>query len=192
MGVSDRLHDATYRLWIYLLPIPALVFYAICLTACVSNSPGICASTVDKSAKLFCQPSSGKAIDALLASISDSSAENGTSATSSAELIYFALKIYNIGQPGHRRNGVPYADGGRVNHSNTAGKALSILQWLVFVFSALFDAGISSVFKKQGGVIESAGPNQYKMATSNKAPASYTPPPPPLPSPNMPLPPARN
>jgi len=39
----------------------------------------------------------------------------------------------------------------------TAGKTLSVLQWLIFSFSALFSAGVSSIFPKQGGVIGSAG-----------------------------------
>ncbi|KAF2462935.1 uncharacterized protein BDR25DRAFT_195266, partial [Lindgomyces ingoldianus] len=34
----------------------------------------------------------------------------------------------------------------------TAGQILNVLQWLIFSLSALFAAGISSIFKRQGGV----------------------------------------
>jgi hypothetical protein len=46
----------------------------------------------------------------------------------------------------------------------TAGKTLSVLQWLTFSFSTLFAAGVSSIFKKQGGVIESAESTGSGMA----------------------------
>ncbi|KAF2803696.1 uncharacterized protein BDZ99DRAFT_481699 [Mytilinidion resinicola] len=61
----------------------------------------------------------------------------------------------------------------------TAGKTLSVLQWLTFSFSLIFAVGISAIFQKQGGVIESAG------STGPPRPMAAVggpPPPPPPPS----------
>ncbi|KAF2805083.1 uncharacterized protein BDZ99DRAFT_112734 [Mytilinidion resinicola] len=117
MTISDRMNNVNYRLLVYLLLIPILLFYTLCLTGCVSNSPGIpnifaakiegrnstvstisairvnyfgiCASI---SNKLFCQSSSGKTAGALLNSILNSNA-NVTSTTISAALVSLAFTI---------------------------------------------------------------------------------------------------
>jgi hypothetical protein len=66
----------------------------------------------------------------------------------------------------------------------TAGKALDVLQWLAFAFSAVFAVGISLIFRKNGGVIESvgsAGPPGMGMAMAGGGGVSMAPPPPPPP-----------
>ncbi|KAF2476082.1 uncharacterized protein BDR25DRAFT_350369 [Lindgomyces ingoldianus] len=66
----------------------------------------------------------------------------------------------------------------------TAGKTLNVLQWLIFSFSSLFAAGISSIFKKHGGTVRSAGsPGSGTLPiVSEELPdihISHIPPPPP-------------
>ncbi len=64
----------------------------------------------------------------------------------------------------------------------TAGTALNVLQWLAFAASALFAAGISGIFIREGGTIQAAG--STKSAIHGNFPnITVSPPPPPPPPP---------
>lgn len=58
----------------------------------------------------------------------------------------------------------------------TAGKGLDVLQWLAFGFSVVFAFGVSLMFRKEGGTIQSAG----LADTSAPSLAAAPPPPPPV------------
>ncbi|KAF2110425.1 hypothetical protein BDV96DRAFT_604001 [Lophiotrema nucula] len=74
----------------------------------------------------------------------------------------------------------------------TAGKTLNILQWLLFAFSTLFAAGVSSIFTREGGTIRSTGSSDMAGASRSNAGMGrvegfgggpHPPPPPPPPPP---------
>lgn len=60
-----------------------------------------------------------------------------------------------------------------------AGKALVVLQWLIFAVSALFAAGVSGIFRKEGGSIGSAGSSQRPGGMGGGMGGGVPPPPPP-------------
>lgn len=45
----------------------------------------------------------------------------------------------------------------------TAGKTLNVLQWFAFASSALFAAGVASIFTREGGMIQSTGPMESQI-----------------------------
>ncbi|KAF2815585.1 uncharacterized protein BDZ99DRAFT_565552 [Mytilinidion resinicola] len=281
-SVHNRMQNINYRLWVYLLPIPIILFYGLSLTRCVSNSPGIgnifavklqprnsttsitelrvnyfgiCASVSDHS---ICQSSSGKTADRVLQFIFNGNLSS-SDVSDSKELVSFALTVqskiilyllavagillviglllvlllkrhFKAAQTGKmnaesRRQslrratltaiwtsvGLALASALTVSQVTaameyitkvesvstiqiTAGTALSVLQWFIFSLSALFAAGISSIFKKQGGFIELAGSAAQGMSAGvgMKAMPPLTGLPPPvssLPPPVMSLPP---